>query len=178
MYCICGMCLMETAEKESKTTNTQGTKGPSNNNERIANRKIARKPTKREERATQRTTQSLVYNKVPDVEGLTLLKWLRLEASGLYLECFLSRHVTAGAFISVLITIRLVAVPVSTVSETGSLWIFERGAATSQKNKTKTIKRINPGMDSWVFSSYLKNICVQGSLRQIKLRKLLNRPYL
>lgn len=126
----------------------------------------------------ERATQCLVYNEVPEVEGLTLLKWLRLEASGLHLERFLSRHVTAGAFISVLITIRLVTVPVPAVSETGSLWIFERGAATSQKNKTKTIKRINPGMDAWVFCFYLKNICVQGSLRQIKLIKLLNRPYL
>lgn len=95
------------------------------------------------------------YNEVPDVEGLTLLKWLRLEASGLHLERFLGRHVTAGAFISVLITIRLVAVPVPAVSKTGSLWIFECGAATSQKSKTKTIKRINPGMDACFFFLFL-----------------------
>lgn len=114
----------------------------------------------------------MFLNKVPDVEGLTLLKWLRLEASCLHLERFFSGHVTAGAFISVLIAVRLVAVPVPAVSETGSLWIFERGAATSRINKTKLIKR------AWVFSSNLKNVYVQRSLRQIKLRKLLNRPYL
>ncbi len=37
MYCICGMHQMETAENQSKATNTQGTKGTSNN-EQIAKR--------------------------------------------------------------------------------------------------------------------------------------------
>lgn len=80
-------------------------------------------------------------NQMPQ-RGLTLLHGRRLHARGLQLEGLFGRHVAAGAFVRVLVTVGLVAVSMTTVSEAGSLRVFKSGTATEIQRKHKARERI------------------------------------
>lgn len=63
---------------------------------------------------------------------LTLFERLGLEPSCFHLERLLGRHVAAGAFIGVLIAVRLVAVTMPAIPQTGPLRVLKGGTAASR----------------------------------------------